>query len=120
MGDSAGGASMSISGKSLVRRWGGRAVGLAVTGIGLYVVAPSLLTMFGAWPRLAGVAVRWFVVLAILELCSFASLWWLAKIALAPAPSDEGSTDGPVVPPLGWGTTATAQLAGNAASKVVP
>ena len=40
----------------------GRAVGLAVTGIGLYVVAPSLLTMFGAWPRLAGVAVHWFVV----------------------------------------------------------
>jgi len=53
---------MEISGRALVRRWGGRAVGLAVTGIGLYVVAPSLLTMFGAWPRLAGVAVHWFVV----------------------------------------------------------
>ena len=57
---------MEISGKALVRRWGGRAVGLAVTGIGLYVVAPSLLTMFGAWPRLADVEVRWFAVLAAL------------------------------------------------------
>ena len=103
---------MEISGRALVRRWGWRAVGLAVTGIGLYVVAPSLLTMFGAWPRLAGVAVRWFVVLTVLELGSFAALWWLAKIALA----HEDET----VPRLGWGTTATAQLAGNSASKVVP
>jgi uncharacterized membrane protein YbhN (UPF0104 family) len=111
-----------ISGKTLVRRWGWRAIGLAVTGIGLYLVAPSLLTMFGAWPQLAGVAVRWFVVLAVLELCSFAALWWLARIALAPEPRDASMSDGPVevVPHLGWGTTATAQLAGNAASKVVP
>ena len=67
---------VEISVGALARRWGWRAVGLSVTGIGLYVVAPSLLTMFGAWPRLAGVAVRWFVVLALLELCSFAALWW--------------------------------------------
>ena len=111
---------MVTSRTSLVRRWGWRAVGLAVTGIGLYVVAPSLLTMFGAWPRLARVDVHWFVVLAVLELCSFAALWWLAKIALAPALSNTGSGDGAVAPHLSWGTTATAQLAGNAASKVVP
>src|SRR5689334_23511920 len=110
---------MQVSGTALARRWGGRAVGLAITGIGLYIVAPSLLTMFGAWPRLAGVAVRWFLLLAVLELCSFASLWWLARIALAPSSGDAGRTDG-AVPTLGWGTTATAQLAGNAASKVVP
>ncbi|HRK48391.1 MAG TPA: hypothetical protein PK324_22365, partial [Nocardioides sp.] len=73
---------MELSGKALVRRWGGRAVGLAITGVGLYVVAPSLITMFGAWPRLAEVQIRWFVVLALLELCSFAALWWLARIAL--------------------------------------
>ncbi len=101
---------MNRPGAALVRRWGGRAVGLAVTGIGLYVVAPSLLTMFGAWPRLADVEIRWFVVLALLELCSFAALWWLARIALAAEPGSHP----------GWGTTAAAQLAGNAASKVVP
>ena len=113
---------MEISGKALVRRWGWRAVGLAVTGIGLYLVVPSLLTMFGAWPQLADVAVHWFVVLAVLEICSFAALWWLARIALAPAPCDAPMADGhvEVVPHLSWGTTATAQLAGNAASKVVP
>ncbi len=115
---------MEISGKALVRRWGGRAVGLAVTGIGLYVVAPSLLTMFGAWPQLADVEVRWFAVLAALETCSFAALWWLARIALTPVPSAvPGAADptgGQGVERPGWGTTAAAQLAGNAASKVVP
>jgi uncharacterized protein (TIRG00374 family) len=112
---------MAVSFTVVARRWGWRAVGLTVTGIGLYVVAPSLLTMFGSWPRLADVAVRWFVVLAVLELCSFASLWWLARIAMAPAPDDARRTDGGGPPPrLGWGTAAAAQLAGNAASKVVP
>ena len=113
---------MEISGKALVRRWGGRAVGLAVTGIGLYVVAPSLLTMFGAWPRLADVEVRWFAVLAALETCSFAALWWLARIALTPVPgaaTDAQDPTGGLERPS-WGTTAAAQLAGNAASKIVP
>ena len=117
---------MEISGKALVRRWGGRAVGLAVTGIGLYVVAPSLLTMFGAWPQLADVNLRWFAVLAALETCSFAALWWLARIALTSVPIAAPGAAGPaggrreVGPRPGWGTTAAAQLAGNAASKVVP
>ena len=34
---------MRVAGGGLVRRWGGRAVGLAITGVGLYIVAPSLL-----------------------------------------------------------------------------
>src|SRR4051812_8204103 len=98
---------------SVVRRWGGRAVGLAVTGIGMYVVAPSLVSMFGSWPQLAHVKIRWFVVLALLETGSFAALWWLARISLTP--EGEGARPG-----VGWGTTATAQLAGNAAAKVIP
>ena len=104
---------MTISGKALVRRWGGRAVGLTVTGIGLYVVAPSLLTMLGAWPQLARVELRWFLLLALLETGSFAALWWLTRITLTPDREQGGHREG-------WGTVATAQLAGNAASKVVP
>jgi uncharacterized protein (TIRG00374 family) len=104
---------------TLARRWGGRAVGLAITGIGLYIVAPSLLSLFGAWPRLADVDPWWFVVLVALETLSFAALWWLARLALAPHPhiGDDGEPR-PAMP--GWGTLATAQLAGNAAAKVVP
>ena len=104
MGDSAGGASMSISGKSLVRRWGGRAVGLTVTGVGLYIVAPSLLTMFGAWPRLSDVDEPWVVILAVLEACSLACLWWLARIALA-SPDDpvpDGAEDRQARRHLDW------------------
>ena len=101
------------SAHALVRRWGGRAVGLVVTGVGLYVVAPSLLTMLGAWPELARVAPRWFLLLALLEAGSLAALWWLTRIALTPA-------EGLGSPRVGWGSAATAQLAGNAASKVVP
>jgi len=112
---------MGISGKALVRRWGGRAVGLTVTGIGLYVVAPSLLTMFGAWPQLAGVDVPWFFILAVLQLGRLATLWWLSKMAIEPrrAAAEIHGSEG-AVPRLGWGTTATAQLAGSAAAKVIP
>ncbi|WP_141015190.1 lysylphosphatidylglycerol synthase transmembrane domain-containing protein [Nocardioides sambongensis] len=97
-----------------IRRWGGRAVLLVITGVGLYVVTPSLLTMFGAWPQLASVEVHWFLILTVLETASLAMLWWLARIALAPPKSDT------TTPHLGWGTAAAAQLAGHAASKVIP
>ncbi|MGH1562283.1 lysylphosphatidylglycerol synthase transmembrane domain-containing protein [Mumia sp. DW29H23] len=114
---------MGNSTGTIVRRWGGRAVALAVTGVGLYVVAPSLLTMFDAWPQLADVEVRWFVVLAALELCSFAALWWLTRIALTPGTDGEPRPEEDGVPapgPPGWGTLAVAQMAGNAASKIIP
>ena len=107
---------MRVAGGGLVRRWGGRAVGLTITGIGLYVVAPSMLALFGTWPRLADVEFWWFPVLALLETCSFAALWWLARLALAEPAGDVE----PRPVPAGWGTIATAQLAGNAAAKVVP
>lgn len=110
---------MNVSTGALVRRWGGRTVALTVTGIGLYVVAPSMLALFGAWPQLRDVQPWWFVVLVALEACSMASLWWLARLALAPHPGP-GASGSPPRGQVGWGTTATAQLAGNAASKVVP
>ena len=114
---------MTVGLRSLVRRWGVRAVALTVTGVGLYVVAPSLLTMFGSWPQLADVSVHWFAVLAVLEAGSLAALWWLARIALAPRQGvgpDEPGGSGDEPAKAGWGTVAAAQLAGNAASKVVP
>ena len=56
-----------VTAREVVRRWGGRAVGLTVAAIGLYVVAPGLLAVFGAWPRLSEVQPRWFVILVLLE-----------------------------------------------------
>lgn len=108
---------MEASARALVRRWGGRAVGLTVTGVGLYIVAPSLLSVFGSWPRLRDVDPVWFFVLIGLETISLASLWWLTRLSLEPGPT---STTHPKPPPPRWSSVASAQLAGNAASKVVP
>lgn len=98
----------------LVRRWGARAVGLVLTAIGLYVVFPGLLTLFGSWPRLRDVSFWWFAVVVVLVFCSMACLWWLTRLALQHR-VDEGPWS-----TVGWGTAASAHLAGNAAGKVVP
>jgi hypothetical protein len=99
----------------LVRRYGARAVGLVLTAIGLYVVFPGLLTLFGSWPRLRDVTIWWFVVVVALVVGSMASLWWLTRLALQhrTGPEDPWST-------VSWSTAASAHLAGNAAGKVVP
>ncbi len=78
---------------------------LVVTAVGLYVVAPSLLTVFDAWPRLGDVQPLWFLVVVALEGASFGSLWVLLRIALR--------TDN-------WFDIASSQLASNAASRIVP
>jgi uncharacterized protein (TIRG00374 family) len=90
---------------SPLRRWGGRAIALLVTGIGLYVVAPSLVTLLDQWPDLRVVRPGWFVVVALLEVASWVSLWFLDAI---------------VLPRVRWQTIASSQLAGNAASCVLP
>ncbi len=76
-----------------------------MTAAGLYVVAPSLLTLFDAWPSLGDVRPLWFVLVGALEAVSFVSLWLLLRIAL---------------PGSRWLDIATSQLAGNAASRIIP
>src|SRR5262245_61153145 len=46
-----------------LQRWGGRVVGVVVSSFALYVVAPGLATVLGAWPALDGVRPPWFAVL---------------------------------------------------------
>jgi uncharacterized protein (TIRG00374 family) len=99
----------------LVRRWGARAVGMVLTAIGLYVVFPTLLTLFGSWPRLRDVEPWWFAVVVALVVGSMASLWWLTRLALQHRTGADGSWS-----TVSWGTAASAHLAGNAAGKVVP
>lgn len=82
-----------------------RAAALAVTGVSLYLVFPSLLSLFDAWPRLGDVRPWWFLVVATLEGASFVALWGLLRIALR---------DGR------WADIASSQLASNAASRIVP
>src|SRR4051794_34430698 len=99
----------------LVRRWGARSVGLVLTAIGLYVVAPGLLALFGSWPRLRDVEPWWFVVLIVLVGLSMASMWWLTRLALRRPAGPDGTHR-----TISWSTAATAHLAGDAAGKIVP
>ena len=91
--------------ESILRRWGGRAVVLLVTGIGLYVVTPSMVALFGQWPELRGVRSLWFVLLVVLEAGSWVCLWLLVRMLLPDTP---------------WTTVGSAQMAGLAASCVLP
>ncbi len=90
----------AVNGKIL-----GRLVFMAIAGIGLYVVWPSLMTVLSSWPELTSVNPAWFVVMLVLEVASFASAWTLVRLALRSKV---------------WFRVATSQLAGNAVSRVVP
>jgi uncharacterized protein (TIRG00374 family) len=78
---------------------------LLVTLIALYILWPSLLSVLQAWPQLLDLAPAWFVAMFLLEAASFVCIWELQRIALGSA---------------GWFGVATAQLASNAFSRVVP
>jgi hypothetical protein len=82
-----------------------RAIPLAITAIGLYIVWPALIDVFSSWPRLLTLQPAWMIGSMGAELASFAALWELQRIALR---SD------------GWFLVVTSQLAGNAFSRIVP
>jgi len=82
-----------------------RLVFLVITVIALYILWPSLLSVFETWPELLDLNPAWFVAMLALEALSFFCIWGLQRIALV--------TDR-------WFGVATAQLAANAFSRVVP
>lgn len=91
--------------KQVLRQWGPRAVGLLVTAVGLYVVAPSVVALLGQWPQLRDVKAEWFVILFVLEVSSRACLWVLVHMLLPGTP---------------WPAVGSAQLAGLASGCVLP
>jgi putative heme transporter len=78
---------------------------LTITGISLYLVAPSLLDVLGSWQSLNEVSFLWFPLLALLQLASLACLWFLQRLAIPRSP---------------WSAVIDSQLAGNALSKIAP
>jgi len=82
-----------------------RVVVLGVTGVGLYIVWPNLAKVFSAGPMLATVSPLWGFPLVAAEAASFVCMWALLRLALDVKP---------------WFPIATAQLAGNAFSRIVP
>jgi uncharacterized protein (TIRG00374 family) len=85
--------------------WIKRAVVLGLTALGLYVVWPSLAAVFSSGPQLRHVNPLWGIPIVLAEVASFACMWALLRLALDVKP---------------WFPVATAQLAGNAFSRIVP
>jgi uncharacterized protein (TIRG00374 family) len=78
---------------------------LAVTGVSLYLLAPALLEVFGAYDRLDDFNPVWWIAMVLLQIGSYASIWELQRIAM------RAERRAPVV---------TSQLASNAFGRVVP
>jgi uncharacterized protein (TIRG00374 family) len=78
---------------------------LLVAAVSLYVLLPSLLSVFGSWRSLSHVDWPFAVLAFVFELASFVCLWELDRIAL------ESKR---------WFPVATAQLSGNAVGRIVP
>ena len=90
---------------SSARKLGKRIFWLTITGISLYLVAPSLIETFGSWNELSKLAPAWLVAMAVLQVLSLACVWALQRLALhRPA----------------WPPVISSQLAGNALAKIAP
>lgn len=87
--------------KSVVRR----IVALAVAGLGLYVVLPSLSAVLGSWPRLATLSAVWLCVALLSEAASFVCNFGIQRIVLRTR---------------GWFGVVTAGLSGNAVTNALP
>jgi uncharacterized protein (TIRG00374 family) len=78
---------------------------LAVTGVSLYLLAPALLEVFGAFDELDNISPLWFAAMIVLQVGSYACMWAVQKIAVRAEH---------------WGPVVTSQLASNAFGRVVP
>jgi putative heme transporter len=78
---------------------------LAVTGVSLYLVAPSLLDVLGSWNDLDELAPGWLGLMFVLQFGVLACVWALQYVAM----------QGP-----SWPAVISSQLAGNALAKVAP
>ncbi len=78
---------------------------LAVTGVSLYLVAPSLTDVLGSWEDLDRLSPAWLGLMLALQAGAWACVWALQYLAMR-GPS--------------WPAVITSQLAGNALAKIAP
>jgi uncharacterized protein (TIRG00374 family) len=78
---------------------------LLVTAASLYLLAPALLEVFGAFDELDEISPLWFPVMVALQVGSYACMWGIQRLAVR---ADR------------WGPVITSQLASTAFGRVVP
>jgi uncharacterized membrane protein YbhN (UPF0104 family) len=77
----------------------------AVTAISLYLLAPALIGVFGAFDELDEISPLWFLAMVALQIGSYSCIWGVQRLALR---SDR------------WRPVILSQLAGNSFGRVVP
>jgi len=87
------------------RRLGRTIFWLAVTGVSIYLVFPSIVEVFGSWKQITRFSLWSLLAMAGLQAASLASLWALQFVTL----------HGPR-----WRAVITSQLAGSGLAKVAP
>ena len=78
---------------------------LAITGVSLYLVAPSVLDTLDSWRQITRFSPAWLAGMAALQAASLVCLWALQRLALRTRR---------------WRPVIASQLAGNALAKVAP
>jgi uncharacterized protein (TIRG00374 family) len=78
---------------------------LAVTGVSLYLVFPSLVETFGSWEQITRFSIVALAAMAGLQAASLGCIWALQRVALRARR---------------WRPIIASQLAGNALSKIAP
>jgi uncharacterized protein (TIRG00374 family) len=82
-----------------------RILGLLVFGLVLYGVAPAVLQVLNAWPRVVDIEPYWFAAMIATQIASWASMWLLQRLA---------------VDARSWWPVITSQLGSGAFGRVVP
>ncbi len=82
-----------------------RSIVITISGVALYLVAPSVIAVLHSWPKLVTLNLLWFIPALVAEAAHFACTFSLQRIALRTK---------------AWFSVITAQLAGNAISLIVP
>jgi uncharacterized protein (TIRG00374 family) len=82
-----------------------RVLGLALTALVLYGVAPAVVDVLGGWRDLDRIAPRWWIAVFATQVAGWGCLWALQRLALHRPP---------------WFPVATSQLASGALGRVVP
>ena len=82
-----------------------RIIWLAVMGVSLYLVAPSLIDVFGSADRLNRIAPEWLLAMGALQAAALACVWILQRTALHTKR---------------WRPVIASQLAGGALTKIAP
>ena len=78
---------------------------LAVTAVSLYLLAPALIGVFGAFDELDEINPLWFVAMVVLQVGSFGCMWGILRLAVRAHQ---------------WRPVILSQLAANSLGRVVP